>query len=244
MSDQTELKKVSEATMRFVRGKYALDEVGNEVDELRFRRGGKTILTIYIREDRYDFLVIFGKAERERFEARRNEFPKAIQEIYDSSKTYHVGKRLTIPVSDLATLEAVMQLVLIKKKPNRKPFPKAQAVYSRCGMRCDLCVHYTGGTISDAFRQELKERVGRIYGDDGYNSEDMMLCPGCVNKEDSSQCSQLRHARSKGFKACLECENYPCGNCGIVRSEITPLSTAADDVTWAILPYVDGQYGN
>ena len=33
--------------MRFMRGKYVLDEVGNEKDELKFRKGGKTVLTIY-----------------------------------------------------------------------------------------------------------------------------------------------------------------------------------------------------
>ena len=50
-----------------MRGKYALDEVGNGKDELKFRRGGKTILTTYIRDDRFDFLVIFGAAERGQF---------------------------------------------------------------------------------------------------------------------------------------------------------------------------------
>lgn len=71
---KSNLKRVSEETMRFMRGKYVLDEVGNGKDELKFRRGGKTILTIYIRNDRYDFLVIFGKAERECFERQRDEF--------------------------------------------------------------------------------------------------------------------------------------------------------------------------
>jgi hypothetical protein len=45
-----ELDKVSEETMRFMRGKYVSEEVGDGKDELKFRRGGKTILTIYIRE--------------------------------------------------------------------------------------------------------------------------------------------------------------------------------------------------
>ena len=44
MNHQTELQKVSEETMRFMRGQYALDEVSDGKDELKFRRGGKTIL--------------------------------------------------------------------------------------------------------------------------------------------------------------------------------------------------------
>ena len=33
MSDKTELQKVSEETMRFIRGKYVLDEVGDGKDK-------------------------------------------------------------------------------------------------------------------------------------------------------------------------------------------------------------------
>jgi len=238
----TELEKVSEATMRFMRGKYVCDEVGNGKDELKFRRAGKTVLTIYIREGRYDFLVIFGKAEREKFEARRNEFPKKLRDIYDNSKTYHDGKWMMIPVADMKTLEAVKELVMIKKKPNRKPFPKENAVYSRCGMRCDLCVHYTGGTISDELRKELKERVGRLYDPDGYG-DNMMLCPGGT-KKDCGSCGKLDCAKGKGLNACFECAEFPCGNCGIVTCGIDARSTSAEDVTLAVLPYVDGQYGN
>lgn len=143
----------------------------------------------------------------------------------------------------METLESVKKLILIKKKPNRKPFPKEQAVYSKCGMRCDLCLHYTGGTISEELRKELKERIIRVYNDIDNYGENMMLCPGCRNK-DTKDCSKLNCAREKGHEACLDCTEYPCGNCGIVTSEITANSTLADDVTWAILPFVDGQYGN
>lgn len=48
-----------------------------------------------------------------------------------------------IDVSTLEQLEEIKKLVLIKKKPNRKPFPKTNALYSKCGQRCDLCIHYT-----------------------------------------------------------------------------------------------------
>jgi len=164
----TALQKVSEETMRFMRGKYAADEVGNGKDELKFRRGGKTILAIYIREDRFDFLVIFGKTEREKFEEQRNNFSKKIQNIYDDSKTYHDGKWMLIPIADLETLEEVKKMILIKKKPNRKPFPKETA-----------------------------------------------------------------------------CPNHPCGKAHAgIRPEIHTGIISADDVTWAILPYVYEQYGN
>jgi len=67
------------------------------------------------------------------------------------------------PVADLEAWEAVKKMILVKKEPDRIPFPKETAVYSRCGMRCDLCVHYTGGAISEEFREELKRLVAHRH---------------------------------------------------------------------------------
>ena len=247
MNANEELKKVGAETMRFMRGKYALDEIGNGVDELKFRRGGKTILTIYIREDRYDFLVIFGKAEREKFEAAREDFPASIQEIYDNSTTYHDGKWMSIPVKDLETLEVVKRLVLIKKRPNRKPFSKEGAIYADCGHRCDLCIHYHGGTISDEFRKELTQRLGRVYG--GFDTpESIPPCYGCANGgiDGKHDCHQKKCAAEKGVAKCVDCGEYPCAvaTAGWPPRIAADKNVLADDVTWAILPYVDGQYGN
>ncbi len=254
MKIKTELQRVSEETMRFMRGKYVLDEVGNGIDELKFRKSGKTVLTITIREDRYEFLVIFGKAERELFEARRKEFPQKLQEIYDNSKTYHDGKWMYISVADLSMLEAVKQLVLIKKKPNRKPFPKEEAVYSGCGHRCDLCVHYNGGTISEEFREELKKRLIRVYaggvGDGGYWGDDMKLCDGCHTGglDKSFSCDSFKCAAENNVNRCQDCHKYPCDMARHLyqglKPEIHTNTIAADDVTWVILPYVYEQYGN
>jgi len=124
MSEQAELKRVGEETMRFMRGHYMLDELPGkyyEIDCLKFRQGKKTILSVNIHPNRYDFQVIFGKAEREKFDARRDSFPQAIQALYDAAHTYHDGKWMLIPVADMETLAAVKALVLIKKNPNRKP---------------------------------------------------------------------------------------------------------------------------
>ncbi len=57
MSGKTEMQKVSQETMRFMRGKYALDEFGNGKDQLAFIDGDETVLTIAIRNGYYDFAV-------------------------------------------------------------------------------------------------------------------------------------------------------------------------------------------
>jgi hypothetical protein len=240
MSEKTLLEIISEETMCFMRGKYELDEVGNGNDELKFRRGGKTVLTIYICDNRYDFLVIFGKAEREKFELEYDTYSKEIRDIYDNSKTYHDGKWMRIPVADLETLEEVKRMIIIKKKPNRKPFPKETAIYSKCGQRCDLCIHYSGDSISDDFRKELCERLTRVYQCDDWS----MRCPGCYNKAEDNLCDQLKCAKAKGINRCLDCKEYHCSNSPVVHSKIEAKSILADDVTWAILPYVHHQYGN
>ncbi|MCL1910456.1 MAG: DUF3788 family protein [Kiritimatiellaeota bacterium] len=248
----TGLEKVSAATMRFMRGKYALDEVGNGKDELKFRRAGKTVLTIYIREGRFDFLVVFGKAERAKFEARRDEFPQKIRDIYDAAKTFHDGKWIWFGVSDLETLEVVKELILIKKKPNRKPFPKDGAVYGDCGHRCDLCQHYAGLGGGEKFRAELRERVRRVYCPDTTMEEldkGFFICPGCANgrpvNDVCGPCEMKKCAAEKSAGKCMDCKQYPCDKATEgLRDGIQARSVAADDVTWAILPYVPLQYGN
>lgn len=67
-------EQISHETMVFMRGKYRLDEIGDGKDELKFKQGQKTILTIYIREDKYTFLIIFGRKEREFFEMQKANF--------------------------------------------------------------------------------------------------------------------------------------------------------------------------
>ena len=54
----TILEQISHEIMVFMRGKYRLDEIGDGKDELKFKQGTKTILTIYIHEDRFTFLII------------------------------------------------------------------------------------------------------------------------------------------------------------------------------------------
>ena len=147
------------------------------------------------------------------------------------------------PVAHMLLWEDVKRRILAKKKPDRVPFPKETAVYSRCGMRCDLCVHYTGGTISEEFREELKRLVGSFWGEEDYG-ENMMLCPGCFNKKSSKKCGKHKHARKQGLGSCMECAHYPCGNCGHVTMQIHPREAgstiAADVITWALLPYAGG----
>ncbi|MDD4495115.1 MAG: DUF3788 family protein [Eubacteriales bacterium] len=239
----TDFKKVKLETVKFMRGKYKLDEVGNGKDQVKFKQGAKTIVTIDIREDKYTFLIIFGKAEREKFEAIKEEFSQYIKDHYDNTKTFHDGKWMFIDVSTLAVLEEIKKLVMIKKKPNRKPFPKENAVYSKCGMRCDLCVHYSNAGFDHEYRLKLTDCLDRVYGQGDWDDDG---CPGCYGKTDIEGvlCEQVKCAKSKNLTACVDCSEYSCPKATVGYENLKAKSILADDVTMAILPFVPYQYGN
>ena len=114
----------------------------------------------------------------------------------------------------MKSLEEAKQLILAQKEPNREPLPEDNAVYSRCGR--------PGDTVP--------------------------ACQGCASGglNGKGDCPQLKCAAKKGLEKCQDCPKYigECSpgvgyNCGI-----EPRSISAEDVTWAILPYVEDQYGN
>ncbi len=237
----TPLEQVSHETMTFMRGKYCLNEVGNGKDELKFRQGKRTILTVYVRENRFDFLLIFGKKEREAFEARREEFSPLVTGIYDGAKTYHDGKWMMFPVTTLEQLEELKELILIKKKPNRKPFSKEGVVYGQCGQRCDLCVHYIGQ--DEARRQEMIPPLTRMYGITDWS----MRCGGCKSSTcycKDAPCPAKACAAERGLVQCRDCPEHPCIRAATSDhlSMIHTESHDAAEITWGILPYVPYQY--
>lgn len=227
-----EFEKVKSETVRFIRGKYRLDEVGNGKDQVKFKQAAKTIVTIDIHEDKYRFLIIFGEAEREKFEALRDDFSQYIKDIYDKTKTYHDGKWMFIDVATPEVLEEVKKLILIKKKPNRKPLPKENAVYSKCGHRCDLCIHYEN--MSEDFRAMITPRLVNVYGNGWY-----VRCPGCGEQEAGKPhpcmggdwCEELKCSKKQGLAACVDCTEYPCSKATAGYRKLEPGNISADDVT-------------
>lgn len=242
----TEFEKVSFEFVKFMRGKYRLDEVAGmyyEIPCIRFRQGKKTIVSVNIHEDYYDIQIVLGKTEREKFDAIRDELPTAIQELYDSERTLHDGKWMLIRVDNLEMLEAVKKLILIKKNPNRKKVSKENIVLGKCGHRCDMCVHYIN--INEEFRNFLIPHLDAVYG---IGSDWSMRCTGCDTQgchccgEGSELCEPLKCLHKKQLASCHQCEVYPCEQATVGYRLLEHRSISADDVTWAILPYVPHQY--
>lgn len=242
----TEFENIGLEIVKFMRGKYRLDEVAGmyyDIPCLRFRQGKKTIVSINLHKDHYDFQIVLGKAEQEKFDIIKHEFPKEILELYDRERTLHDGKWLLIRVDNLQLFEAVKKLIFVKKKPNRKPLSKENAVYGKCGHRCDMCVHYTG--ITEESRELLIPHLNAVYGE---GSDWSMRCTGCDTLgchcyfEGNQLCEPIKCLNKKQMTSCMACNIYPCEQATVGYQQLEHKNISADDVTWAILPYVPLQY--
>ncbi|KUO76383.1 MAG: hypothetical protein APF77_06705 [Clostridia bacterium BRH_c25] len=111
----------------FVESNYDFEPVWNNggkygIWEVKYRRSGKTLCALYIKDGCFTVLVVLGKAEREKFESLKEEFNPKIYEIYVNTRQYHDGKWLWINVSDMSLVEDIKKLIVIKKKPTKKGF--------------------------------------------------------------------------------------------------------------------------
>lgn len=88
--------------------------------EYKYRRGGKTLCALYVRENCLGFMIIFGKAEREKFEANRYNYSSQVQKIYDNATTYHDGKWMMFEMVDVSLFDDLKNMLAIKRKPNKK----------------------------------------------------------------------------------------------------------------------------
>lgn len=88
--------------------------------EYKYRRGGKTLCTLYARENDIGFLIIFGKEERAKFEVIRENLSEDVQKIYDESKTYHDGKWVMYHPVNTSMFDDFLKLLAVKRRPNKK----------------------------------------------------------------------------------------------------------------------------
>lgn len=87
--------------------------------EHKYRRGGKTLCTLYAKENCFSIQIIFGKDERAKFENEQHTYSDEIQSIYNNSTTYHDGKWMSFETIN-SQLEDIQKLLRIKRKPNKK----------------------------------------------------------------------------------------------------------------------------
>lgn len=116
---------VWEALQSAIEAKYDMERLWDKgyrqwIYEYKYRRGGKTLCTLYAGENAIGIQIIFGRAEREKFEARRAEYPEAICRQYDEAPTFHDGKWVMYRPEDLSMINDLVRILEIKRRPNRK----------------------------------------------------------------------------------------------------------------------------
>ncbi len=215
-----------------IRMEYAVDEFYDGKDEVKFRRGCKTLATLYLHEGYFTFLIIFGKAEREKFDSMRAAFPPEFLSFYDGAKTYHDGKWLFCDIRADGDVDTLMRLLYIKKRPNRKPERLDGGVISLCGNRCDLCLLHKEHFDPEAFTEGEKH----CYFTEAEPPVDHSshACAGCTPEK---QCGYRKCAAAKGLSSCGECDFVHCTTEHFTEPGRCNLGITADEVSRFILPY-------
>ena len=108
-----------------IESKYDMERLWNSGGkkwryEYKYRKGGKSLCALYAKENVIGFMIIFGKDERAKFEANRNDYSLEVQRVYDESTTYHDGKWMMFELTDTSLFPDMEKLLLIKRKPNKK----------------------------------------------------------------------------------------------------------------------------
>jgi hypothetical protein len=105
----------------FVESNYNFEPIWDDggkygVWEVKYRRSGRTLCAFYAKEGYFTVLIVFGKAEREKFELDQDDFNSEVVELYENTHQYHDGKWLWVNVRDMRLIKDVKQLIMIKKK--------------------------------------------------------------------------------------------------------------------------------
>ena len=105
--------------------KYEMERLWNAdgknwIYEYKYRREGKTLCSLYAKDNRIGFMIIFGKNKREKLEEIRDTLSDAVCRRYDEAKTYRDGKWVMFEPTDTSEFDDYMKLLAVKRKPNRK----------------------------------------------------------------------------------------------------------------------------
>ena len=82
---------------------------------IRYRRSGKTLVTLMPEEGGFCALVVLGKEEVAK--ARKAGLNAAVREVFDKAKQYHDGRWLWIRPKTKGDLTSVKKLIALKSTP-------------------------------------------------------------------------------------------------------------------------------
>ncbi len=86
---------------------------------LRYKKN-KSFCTLMPEKDNFAILIVFGKAERQKVEAIKDDLLAQPKEEYEKALTYHDGKWVFLPTASDAVLRDLDLLLGVKKSPKMK----------------------------------------------------------------------------------------------------------------------------
>ncbi|NDV95718.1 DUF3788 family protein [Dysgonomonas sp. 521] len=89
---------------------------------LRYRKNGKTLVSIFPEKNAFSIILIYGKKEVILFNAQRESFDAYFTEIFDNTPQLHDGRWMLITIKDETLLPDLAKMIMIKKsikKENR-----------------------------------------------------------------------------------------------------------------------------
>lgn len=121
----TSLYEVWEELCSAIDEKYEMERLWNTggkkwIYEYKYRKGGKTLCSLYAKSKCVGFMIVSGAKERAKFEDIRSTLSGNVCRQYDKAETYYDGKWVMFEPTDTAEFDDYIKLLSIKRKPNRK----------------------------------------------------------------------------------------------------------------------------
>lgn len=90
----------------------------------------------------------------------------------------------------------------------------ADMIYSKCGMRCDLCLIYRPNVEREDRRAEICKVFGKVWQGLDLDPE-KTICDGCNAVDEnvvrfSPDCEARKCVMDKSLEHCGHCADYPC----------------------------------
>ena len=86
---------------------------------IRYRKSGRTIVSLFPEKNSFSFLIVYGKKEIKKFSTQESEFLPAIIDVFQNTKKLHDGKWLWIRVTDSTYFEDLKKLIAVKRRPKK-----------------------------------------------------------------------------------------------------------------------------
>ena len=82
---------------------------------LRYRRNGKTLISIFPEKNAFSVILIYGKKEVIMFNAQRESFDTYFTSVFDNTPQLHDGRWMLITIEDENLLPELAKMIMIKK---------------------------------------------------------------------------------------------------------------------------------